>query len=97
MTFERDYSKYFVLKTDDIRKYSTEEDHRQLDFLAKTVAIGREKEGKKENTYVVVNEDEPYTETVWKLIEIGETRPDLLELILADVGDVLKNWEKEKE
>ena len=45
---------------------------------------GREEEGRKDNSYVVVNEDEPYAEQVWKLVqdhwEEEEQRRKALEL-----------------
>ena len=70
--FKRE-DKYLVLKLDDLSKYLDPEDREKLDALVMTIGWGRGADGKKDNTYVVVNEDEPYAEIVWKLIEMEET------------------------
>jgi hypothetical protein len=64
------YTKYEVMKLDDIEKYCSLAQRRQLIDIIMTVQDGREKDGKVRcNNYVVVNEDQPYAEQVWKLIQ----------------------------
>lgn len=61
--------KYFVLKIDDINKYLKKKEQEQLHSLAKIIQLCRLDDGKKSNTYVVVNESETYAEQVWELIK----------------------------
>ena len=60
--------KYLVLKWDDIDKYLTRIERENLLVVCKKIEIYRSFDGKEENNYVVVNEDEPYAEQVWELI-----------------------------
>jgi hypothetical protein len=69
--FKRE-TKYLVLKWEDINKYLTDEEYGTLSNYLDKISAGRVLLGKKENSYVVVNEDEPYTNIVWGLIELGE-------------------------
>ena len=72
--------KYLVLKWDDIDKYLTQTDFaKTLLALVSHIVHCRRLDGKKENTYVVVNEEELYAEIVWKLIELGENYKDDLD------------------
>lgn len=67
------YAKYEVMKLVDIDKFLSDEQKTNLDSITKSIQEGRVKEGKPAcNRYVVVNEDMPYAEQVWKLIEEGE-------------------------
>ncbi len=66
--FKRE-NKYLVLKHDDIELYLKKRDKTDLDIMLLGIAQGRMDDGKEPNRYVVVNEDEPYAEQVWKLIE----------------------------
>ena len=61
--------KYLVVKRDDIDKYLTKDEVIELDTILLGVAKGRIRDGKKANSYVVVNQDEPYAEKVWELIQ----------------------------
>lgn len=70
-SFQRKF-KYQVQKIEDISKYLTTDEVEQYTTLINKIAKGRENAGKRLNTYVVVNEDEPYAEVVWKLVELGE-------------------------
>ena len=63
--------KYLVLKRDDIAKLK-DTPQAWLGAICKRIRKYREVLGKKENHYIVVNEDELYAPTVWKLIELGE-------------------------
>ncbi len=71
--FEKDYNKYLVLKVDDIRKLPRGLQE-GIEAAMGWITAGRILEGKKNNSYVVVNEDEPYAETVWELIKKEEER-----------------------
>jgi uncharacterized protein YbbC (DUF1343 family) len=64
--------KYEVIKIADIPKYLTNEETEQLDKLIARISDGRKKDRKRDNTYVVINEEEPYADIVWNLIELGE-------------------------
>jgi len=67
--FER-YTKYEVMKLDDIEKYLPNEMKEWLHVIIETIQEGREKDNKVPcNHYVVINEDEPYAEKVWALIQ----------------------------
>lgn len=74
MKFKREM-KYLVLKWDDIDKYLLPKDGDLLDmretlmWIVETVDARRKAANKALNNYVVVNEDEPYAEQVWKLIQ----------------------------
>jgi len=71
--FKRE-TKYLVLKWDDIDKYlKMSYEFRHLQEIISTIGVGRINDGKKDNTYVVVNEDESYAEDVWMLIEKGKS------------------------
>ena len=88
--FKRE-NKYLVLKLEDIKKYlekySTEHTSWEAMFwdMVDKIEKGRIAAGKKDNSYVVVNEDEPYAEIVWKLIEISQTNPEGLEMLLGNL------------
>jgi len=66
--FEREI-KYLVLKWDDIDKYLSPQAKNSLLAICQEIDDKRLEEGKTPNSYVVVNEDEPYAETVWQLIK----------------------------
>ncbi len=72
--FERNYNKYIVMKTDDVKEALSVAQEGSLYEILDIISLHRKKEGKKDNTYVVVDEDEPYSEAVWKLIEDEEYR-----------------------
>ena len=61
--------KFTVVKNEDIIKYLSEEQTNILASILTTVAKGREKDGSKENSYVVINTDEPYASDVINLMK----------------------------
>jgi len=64
------YSKYEVMKLDDIKKYLTTQQQGELSEIVSDIQYGRKREGKIPcNNYVVINEDQPYAEKVWELIK----------------------------
>jgi len=74
MKFQR-YTKYLVLKIEDINNLLSRRESDKLLKLSKLILQRRKELGKEQNTYVVVNENEPYAELVWRLIELGVTSP----------------------
>jgi len=69
----RDYNKYLVLKQEELVKVLTDQDWLFLESITKKVQKYRESREKLiPNRYVVVNDDEPYSEVVWNLITVFE-------------------------
>ena len=68
MEFKR-YNKYIVLKCDDVEKYLTIQEQGMLDKMRLTIVAERQTDGKAGHSYVVVNEEMPYAEQVWELIQ----------------------------
>ena len=87
MKFKR-YTKYEVMKLDDVEKYLNSDQKAILSGIVETIQEGRKRDGKVPcNSYVVVNEDQQYAEIVWKLIEAGETLTrDDLEHLLTNIS-----------
>lgn len=59
--------KFTVLKNTDIKKYLTLEQKVELLQILKSIDSGRVEDGKQpasENTYVVINTDEPYIDEI---------------------------------
>ncbi|SRR5258707_10955039 len=67
--------KYFVLKYEDIETILTTEEQAQLFRMARMIRFIRIERGKKDNKYVVINQDEPYFPEVLKLMEEAEQAP----------------------
>ena len=67
------YEKFIVLKKNDAERYLTAEEFKMLRILQKKILTGRMSDGKMQNnTYYVVNTDEPYAMQVRDLILKGE-------------------------
>lgn len=65
--------KFIVIKIDDINAALFSNEKAEFDRLCEKVRRYRISKGKNPNTrYVSVNQDEPYAEIVWKLIETFE-------------------------
>jgi hypothetical protein len=56
--------KFIVFNWKDIDRYLDEVDFEALDSIAAKINIGRIQEGKKLNSYITVNADEPYADKV---------------------------------
>lgn len=68
----RIFEKFIVLKNADAEKYLTDEEFKALRKLQKKILTGRMSDGKMQNnTYYVVNTDEPYAKQVRELILRG--------------------------
>ena len=69
----RIFEKFIVLKKNDAERYLTAEEFKMLRILQKKILTGRMSDGKMQNnTYYVVNTDEPYAMQVRDLILKGE-------------------------
>lgn len=67
------YNKFLVLKYEDIEMYLNEQEKFQLKQIGSKIYKARVSEGKTgDNSYYVVNQDEPYAEVVLKEILKGE-------------------------
>lgn len=78
-------NRFLVLKWDDIRRFLHPNDGEALDRILTIISEGRRAEGKRDNNYVVVNEDESYADVIWKLIEISQTNPEGLPGLLGNL------------
>ena len=68
----RIFEKFIVLKNADAERYLTDEELKTLRSLQKKILTGRMSDGKMQNnTYYVVNTDEPYAMQVRDLILKG--------------------------
>ena len=67
--FEKQHDKYLVLKQEDIECYLSSYQQMQLRDIFCEIFRIRKQLKKKDNSYIVVNEDQPYASQVWKLIE----------------------------
>ncbi len=65
--FEK-YGKFHVHNMVD-EYYLNDSERRMLHTLLNKIREGRLAAMKKENSYVVINEDEPYADKVWELIK----------------------------
>lgn len=81
MAFKRE-NKFLVEKWEDIGELSIT-DREALLRAVSQIEANRAKKGKVPcHNYIVVNEDEPYSEAIWKLIEIGATDPESMKALL---------------
>ena len=60
--------KYIVIKRDDVYRYLLASEQTILTKILRRIAQERLNEGKKLNSYFVVNRDEDYANAVWDLI-----------------------------
>ena len=69
------YEKFIVIKKADAERYLTNEEFKMLRNLQKKILTGRMSGGKMQNnTYYVVNTDEPYAKQVRDLILKGQEK-----------------------
>jgi len=84
MTFKRE-DKYLVERWEDINKLPEEAKEALLKAVSR-IEANRAIEGKTPcHKYVVVNEDEPYSQVVWKLIEISQDNKEGLAILLENL------------
>lgn len=60
--------KFIVIKIDDLTKHVSPSRRAMLSIILDDIQEGRKADGKKNNKYLVVNEDEKYAALVKKLI-----------------------------
>jgi hypothetical protein len=82
--FERK-DKYLVLKQDDIKGALSTLEKASLDSICISIGYYRKQLHKEQNKYVVVNQDEPYAEIVWKLIELSQTHPEHMKALIDNI------------
>lgn len=80
--FEKYPDKYLVVKRDDADLALLPSELKTWNILLEKVRLSRAENGKKDNTYIVVNEDESYAPIVWKLIELSQTNPASLTMLV---------------
>lgn len=67
---EFDTSKFTVIKNSDIDNYLAVKDAKELKALIRRLAVSRKcNSGKKDNSYLVINMDEPYTQEVSEIMK----------------------------
>ena len=66
------YDKYIVIKSDDCDQYLSDFERLILTNILAILQTGRKQDGKKINSYLVINTDEPYAWSVRRLIEQSE-------------------------
>jgi len=82
--------KYFVLKTEDLRACMTDKDVKMLFALIDKVVKYRKLKGKNPvNAYLVLNDEDPLTPIVWKLLELYVDQRDKIDEFEKDRLDRL--------
>jgi len=71
-TVEKEECKYLVMKWYDIASSLSGVELKAFVKLIDKVSAERKASGKKENNYIVCNQDEPYAEKIWQMILDGE-------------------------
>ena len=61
--------KYFVVKIDDVNRYLSDEGKKALFRCMDSLSDSRRHDGKQENTYLVINTDEPYAGQVAQIMQ----------------------------
>lgn len=67
--------KYLVLKRADIEAALMDYQKEQLNLICYDIRMFRTSQGKSDNAYVIINQDEPYFPDVLKLMEQAEQAP----------------------
>lgn len=62
-------NKFLIVKTDDINNYLEEKEKNTLKDIVYEVNMLRHIHGKKENTYLVINTDEPYADEIIEILK----------------------------
>jgi len=66
------HNKFLVIKIDDCDNYLTAYEQNELALICDTIRRERLKLDKPMNSYIIVNQDEPYAGDVWELIKNHE-------------------------
>lgn len=62
-------NKFTVLKNNEIQRYLDVFRQQELENIKKVININRAASGKAENTYLVINTDEPYADEVIEIMK----------------------------
>uniref|UniRef100_A0A6M3K6R8 Uncharacterized protein n=1 Tax=viral metagenome TaxID=1070528 RepID=A0A6M3K6R8_9ZZZZ len=68
------HNKFLVLKIEDCDNYLTAYKQNELALICETIRRERMKNNKPINSYIIVNQDEPYANSVWELIKNHEVK-----------------------
>ena len=63
------FDKFIVIKTEDVYRYLPEHDKIDLAHITRQIYEGIKRHGKKPNTYLVINTDEPYADQVVDILK----------------------------
>lgn len=78
--------KYIVIKIEDTRGCLNAEERVNLARILEIIGDHRENCGKpRENSYLVLNEDQPYTEICWKILEMYMDQRDVINSLVKAV------------
>jgi len=78
-------NRYLVLKQDDIEGALSGSEKLFLSGICDSIGFYRKQLHKVDNKYVVVNQEEPYAEVVWKLIELSQTHPEHMKALINNI------------
>ena len=86
--------RHLVLKSQDITSFLSEEQIGWLVSIIDTIAKARKQKGKQPyNKYIIVNEDEPYSEVIFWIISIATKTPWMIDTMVYKVKSSLGNIE----
>jgi hypothetical protein len=63
---------HIILKREDVEKYCTLDQQLRLGGIISAVLQGRNRDGKKLNSYIICNTDEPYYDDMYAVLCAGE-------------------------
>jgi len=92
MTEFKKEDKFLVVKLDDINQFfagvcgdsttlSKEEKERIFSEVLDGITTMRKAQGKKDNKYLIVNQDEPYADLLWEMILFFERLKQMVEKV----------------
>lgn len=61
--------KYFVIKKDELSKHTHRFSRESVEVAVKLIELARAEKGKKPNSYIVINRDEPYADQVIQIMK----------------------------
>lgn len=64
-----DFSKFTVIKNDDVEKYLTPSSKEALEDIKSDIYFSRIGDYKTDNTYLVINTDEPYANQIIDILK----------------------------
>ena len=67
--FQKDMSRYVVVKREDVEKHLSEEEISTLSSILEKIAQKRKDSGKNARSYVCVSDNCPHYDAVWALVQ----------------------------